>query len=69
MAKKTIWLITAIVISLLVLASYAPADSIWAKRDKNAKAVYSDDTARQIGDVLTIIISEASKVDNKVNEN
>jgi flagellar L-ring protein FlgH len=67
MDKKTIWLITVIVISLLVLASYAPADSIWAQRDKNAKAVYSDDTARQIGDVLTIIISEASKIDNKVN--
>jgi flagellar L-ring protein precursor FlgH len=67
MDKKTIWLITAIVISLLVLASYAPADSIWAKRDKNAKSVYSDDTARQIGDVLTIIISEESKIDNKVN--
>ena len=67
MDKKTIWLITAIVISLLVLASYAPADSIWAKRDKNAKSLYSDDTARQIGDVLTIVISEESKVDNKVN--
>jgi flagellar L-ring protein precursor FlgH len=67
MDKKTIWLITAIVISLLLLASYAPADSIWAKRDKNAKLVYSDDTARQIGDVLTVIISEESKIDNKVN--
>lgn len=67
MDRKTIWLITAIVISLLVLASYAPADSIWAKRDKNAKSVYSDDTARQVGDVLTVIISEASKIDNKVN--
>jgi flagellar L-ring protein precursor FlgH len=67
MDRKTIWFITAIVISLLVLASYAPADSIWAKRDKNVASVYSDDTARQIGDVLTIIISEASKVDNKAS--
>jgi flagellar L-ring protein FlgH len=67
MDKKIIWLITAIVLSLLLLASYAPADSIWAKRDKNTAMVYRDDTARQVGDVLTIIISEASKVDNKVN--
>jgi flagellar L-ring protein precursor FlgH len=67
MSKKMVWLITTIVIGLFILASYAPADSIWAKRDKNARAVYVDDTARQIGDVLTVIISEASKVDNKVN--
>lgn len=67
MSKKAIWVITAIVIGLLLLASNAPADSIWSKRDKNAPVMYSDDTARKIGDVLTIIISEASKVDNKVN--
>jgi flagellar L-ring protein precursor FlgH len=67
MSKKMVWLITTIVIGLFILASYASADSIWAKRDKNARAVYVDDTARQIGDVLTVIISEASKVDNKVN--
>jgi flagellar L-ring protein precursor FlgH len=67
MSKKMIWFITAIVISLLILASYAPADSIWAKQHKNSTVVYGDDVARQIGDVLTIIISEASKVDNKVN--
>ena len=41
------------------------AGSIWAKRDKNMKALYADDVARQIGDVLTIKISENSKVDNK----
>ena len=41
------------------------ADSIWAKRDKNMRALYADDVARQIGDILTIKISEDSKVDNK----
>lgn len=41
------------------------ADSIWAKRDKNMKEVYADDVARQIGDILTVKITEASKVDNK----
>ena len=29
------------------------------------KAIYADDVARQIGDVLTITITENSKVDNK----
>lgn len=41
------------------------AGSIWAKRDKNMKDLYADDVARQIGDVLTIKISEDSKIDNK----
>ena len=41
------------------------ADSIWAKRDKNVRAVYADDVARRIGDVLTITITENSTVDNK----
>lgn len=41
------------------------AGSIWAKRDKNMRDPYADDVARQIGDVLTIKISEDSKIDNK----
>ncbi len=57
------------VISLIVLVflstACSQAASIWAKRDKNMKAVYADDVARRIGDVLTIKISEDSKVDNK----
>jgi flagellar L-ring protein precursor FlgH len=49
------------------LAACSQAGSIWAKRDKNIKALYADDVARQIGDVLTIRITEDSKVDNKAN--
>jgi len=41
------------------------ADSIWAKRGKVMGDLYADDVARNIGDVLTIVISESSKVDNK----
>lgn len=41
------------------------AGSIWAKRDKNMKDLYADDVARSIGDILTIQISEDSKIDNK----
>lgn len=50
---------------MAAICTSAMAGSIWAKRDLNNRAVYTDDVARQIGDVLTIIISEASKVDNK----
>jgi len=41
------------------------AGSIWAKRGKNMQALYADDVAHNIGDILTVVISEDSKVDNK----
>ena len=41
------------------------ADSIWARRDESKKDVYADDKARHVGDILTILISEESTVDNK----
>ncbi len=50
---------------LVFIASFAYGGSIWAKRDKNIKNIYADDTARNIGDILTIRIIEESKVDNK----
>ena len=56
--------IFAIIVSM-ILVSGADGGSIWAKRDRNTKKLYSDDVARQIGDVITIKITEQSKVDNK----
>ena len=53
------------VIFVFTLISCSQADSIWAKRGKNMRALYTDDVARQIGDILTIKISEDSKIDNK----
>ncbi len=50
---------------VLLLTNCSWADSIWAKRCKNMKALYADDVARQIGDILTIKVSENSTVDNK----
>ncbi|MHC4345447.1 MAG: flagellar basal body L-ring protein FlgH [Planctomycetota bacterium] len=55
-------------VSALILLSSAAcshAGSIWAKRDKNMRDWYADDVARNIGDVLTIRISEDSTTDNK----
>jgi len=55
------------VLLLLILCptNCSNAGSIWAKRDKNMKELYADDVAHQIGDILTIKITEDSKVDNK----
>jgi len=64
MNNKTLLVLTSIV-SIFLSTACSYAGSIWAKRDKNMKAVYADDVARRIGDVLTITITENSKVDNK----
>jgi len=58
-----------ILIFVLCIAACCQAGSIWAKRGRNMKALYTDDVARQIGDVLTIKITEDSKVDNKSDRN
>ncbi|MHC4543201.1 MAG: flagellar basal body L-ring protein FlgH [Planctomycetota bacterium] len=58
-------------ISTVILLCFAlpmgdlQADSIWSKRGKDMRDLYTDDVARNIGDILTIKISENSKVDNK----
>lgn len=62
MSKKTIWVV---LIGVFFLTELLQAGSIWAKRGRNLKALYADDVARRIGDVLTIRITEDSKVDNK----
>jgi flagellar basal body L-ring protein FlgH len=54
-----------IVIFLLGCGSDVRAGSVWSKRGPNARDQYADDKANQIGDVLTIVISEAHKTDTK----
>ena len=63
--NNKILLLLVLTASVLLSTACSQAGSIWAKRDKNMKAIYADDVARQIGDVLTITIAENSKVDNK----
>lgn len=63
--NNKILLVLTLTASILLSAACTQAGSIWAKRDKNMRAIYADDVARQIGDVLTITITENSKVDNK----
>ncbi len=58
-------LVAALTALVLFSATCSRAGSIWAKRNKDMKSLYADDVARQIGDVLTVKITEDSKVDNK----
>jgi len=55
-----------VVLALVLVACDAVyAGSIWAKRSREMKVLYTDDVAHRIGDTLTIKIIEDSKVDNK----
>lgn len=50
--------------SLLVMAMPARAGSIWAKSGSKARVLYADDTARKIGDSLTILVNERGVIKN-----
>ena len=49
-----------------LICSEAFCGSIWAKRSRNAKLIYSDDKANQVGDILTIIVNESHEAENKI---
>jgi flagellar L-ring protein precursor FlgH len=53
------------ILSLLaVTAALAPGQSLW-NPDRPAPSLFADTTARAVGDVLTIVISESQIVKNK----
>jgi len=57
-----------IVCIFLILAGFSAslsADSIWDKRNRDSRQLYSDDTARAIGDIITIIVSEESSTESE----
>jgi flagellar L-ring protein precursor FlgH len=60
-------LIVAGLLALVLLGGQLPAGSIWAKAEGRRKMLYADDTARQVGDPITIIIEEESKIENETS--
>lgn len=63
--RNRVVLVIFLIFFLLWAGECLMADSIWAKRASDMRSLYADDVARNIGDILTVKISEASKVDNK----
>jgi len=66
---RTLAALVGAALAVAVAAAVARADSIWAKAQGTAGQrrvrVYEDDTARQVGDTLTIIINEHSIIENE----
>jgi flagellar L-ring protein precursor FlgH len=48
-------------------ASACRAGSLWAKGSGRTRALFTDDTARQVGDVLTVVIEEKSVIENETS--
>lgn len=66
--NKTTSTVTRIALALAAMAVCLPqaqAGSIWAKGQARARQLYADDTARKVGDSLTIVIEEESKIENQ----
>lgn len=58
-------MLAAAALAALAAAQVAPAGSIWAKGRQRTQKLYADDTARGIGDTLTILIEEQAKIENE----
>jgi flagellar L-ring protein precursor FlgH len=63
--NNKMFLVGFLAVFVLSLSACLEAGSIWSRRGKDMRDLYADDVARNIGDILTIKISEDSKVDNK----
>ena len=50
---------------LVIVAQAAQAGSIYARGRARTQSLFTDDVARDVGDVLTIIIEEESKIENE----
>jgi len=46
------------------LAGSASAQSIWKQAGGNRRSLYADSTARQVGDLLTVVIQESQQIQN-----
>lgn len=67
MRMKILSAVLAATCILMTAARFVRADSLWAKAPHRMRGLFADDTAKDVGDTLTITINEQSNVDNEVN--
>jgi len=56
--------IVLVLLTAALAPASAPAGSIWARGSRRTQAIFTDDTARDVGDILTITIDEQTKIEN-----
>lgn len=60
------------ILPLLILLTFgveSSAESIWARRRPENSLLFFDTRARNIGDVVTVLVSQATDVDSRENRN
>ncbi len=61
--KRLIFL--ALIASVTVGSVKLSAESLWQRRDRRSAYLFVDTRARQIGDLLTVVIDERNQIDNE----
>ena len=64
--KITSLCVLTLAVTMIATATVVQGGSIWAKAN-NPKPLYSDEIARQVGDVLTIVITEQTIIENETS--
>lgn len=59
------WFPLILTVGAAIAASEGRADSIWDRRDPTRAYLFVDSRARRVGDLLTIVIREATDIDEK----
>lgn len=62
--RITAWPALLVLAAIFFTASAAPAQSLWSD---TAESLYSDSTARFVGDILTIVVSETTRASTEAN--
>jgi flagellar L-ring protein precursor FlgH len=67
MKAKTASAVAPILATVLIIAvaADARAGSLWERRDQRSAFLFVDTRARRVGDVLTVVVREATDIDNK----
>jgi flagellar L-ring protein precursor FlgH len=58
-------LLLAATVPCVLLGPVARGESLWDRRDYRAAFLFVDSRARRVGDVLTVVVREATDIDNK----
>ena len=64
MNQRTL-ILTAVLAAAAPPSCFAQAESMWARRDPKTAYLFYDYRARQVGDLLTIVVSESTEIDNQ----
>ncbi len=67
--KRLLSVLAVGIVTLAAVYVTADADSIYARGNRRTQSLFTDDIARDVSDVLTIVIEESSVIENETTRN